>query len=520
MLSKTYKILSIILLSAFAIIVNNYYGSLGVLPINTFSYFDTGFRVLNGEAPFVDYWTISGPFIDFLQSFYFLILGVNWNSYVLNGSIINVAITLVCLSLFLRLGINFKYSVFYSFCLAILANPSMGTPFPDHFSSFFSLMAIVSFIFALETEKNLFWFLIPILFFIAFFCKQTPAAYVNLIFIFNLIIYLLIRKDFNFLKPIFFGVFISLIFFFSFFWLYKIELSSFITQYFLFPKTIGLYRATEWNFTFNKLVSNLKFIHIILIPLIFFFLKNIILEDNYKNKNEFFINLNIISYSVSLIFHQLLTLNFIFIFFLIPFLSAFLHIIIKKKNYSKIGHIFLLSICLIATVKYHLRFNEQRKMHILENIKIEKIYNSKDISPKLEGLKWISRYNVLSNGEEIRKVQRIKEVLEKERGKIMFFSNYNFFSSILNKPLNSPNRWYGSNVSHPAKNNQYYNDFIIINNNLILKKRIDKIYIETDIGNYYTNMTDEILNFFPKGCSKNEKIEDVLILYDISNCFQ
>ena len=71
MLSKTYKILSIILLSAFAIIVNNYYGSLGVLPINTFSYFDTGFRVLNGEAPFVDYWTISGPFIDFLQSFYF-----------------------------------------------------------------------------------------------------------------------------------------------------------------------------------------------------------------------------------------------------------------------------------------------------------------------------------------------------------------------------------------------------------------------------------------------------------------
>ena len=187
MLSKTYKILSIILLSAFAIIVNNYYGSLGVLPINTFAYFDTGFRVLNGEAPFVDYWTISGPFIDFLQSFYFLILGVNWNSYVLNGSIINVAITLVCLSLFLRLGINFKYSVFYSFCLAILANPSMGTPFPDHFSSFFSLMAIVSFIFALETEKNLFWFLIPILFFIAFFCKQTPAAYVNLIFIFNLI---------------------------------------------------------------------------------------------------------------------------------------------------------------------------------------------------------------------------------------------------------------------------------------------------------------------------------------------
>ena len=54
-------------------------------------------------------------------------------------------------------------------------------------------MEILSFIFELETEKSLFWFLIPVLFFIAFFCKQTPAAYVNLIFIFNLTIYLFIR---------------------------------------------------------------------------------------------------------------------------------------------------------------------------------------------------------------------------------------------------------------------------------------------------------------------------------------
>ena len=47
-------------------------------------------------------------------------------------------------------------------------------------------------------------------------------------------------------------------------------------------------------------------------------------------------------------------------------------------------------------------------MHVLENIKIEK-FIIQDISPKLEGLKWISRYNVLSNGEEIKKVQRIKK---------------------------------------------------------------------------------------------------------------
>ena len=103
----------------------------------------------------------------------------------------------------------------------------------------------------------------------------------------------------------------------------------------------------------------------------------------------------------------------------------------------------------------------------------------------------------------------------------MFLSNFNFFSAILNKPLNSPNRWYGSsNISHPAKNNSYYKDYLQFNYNLILRKKIDKIYIEVEIGEYYTNMTEEILNFFPSNCSKTEEIEDVLIVYDISNCFK
>ena len=101
----------------------------------------------------------------------------------------------------------------------------------------------------------------------------------------------------------------------------------------------------------------------------------------------------------------------------------------------------------------------------------------------------------------------------------MFLSNYNFFSVILNKQLNSPNRWYGSDVSHPAKNNLYYDDYIKFNYRLILKKKIEKIYIDTDLGSYYINASDKILNFFPSGCSKIEEIEDVLVVYDISNCY-
>ena len=149
---------------------------------------------------------------------------------------------------------------------------------------------------------------------------------------------------------------------------------------------------------------------------------------------------------------------------------------------------------------------------------LEKFYDSSALSPKLKGLKWISRNNILNNGAEIKKIYKIKNVLDKEKKKIMFLSNYNFFSVILDKPLNSPNRWYGSNVSHPAESNLYYDDYVQFNYKLILRKKIDKIYIDTDLGDYYTNISNKILNFFPKDCSKKEEIEKVLVVYDISNC--
>ena len=139
----------IFFLSLVAVLTNYYYGSLGVLPIDTFAHFDTGYRITKGEIPFVDYWTISGPFIDFLQAFYFSIFGVSWKSYMLNSSILNLILTLVSFLFFKKIGINYGYSFFYSICVAILANPSMGTPFPDHYSTFFSLFAIISFIYCL-----------------------------------------------------------------------------------------------------------------------------------------------------------------------------------------------------------------------------------------------------------------------------------------------------------------------------------------------------------------------------------
>ena len=57
--------------------------------MDTFAFFDTGYRVLNGEHPFKDFWVVSGPFIDYTQAIIFYIFGVSWKSYLINSSLLN-----------------------------------------------------------------------------------------------------------------------------------------------------------------------------------------------------------------------------------------------------------------------------------------------------------------------------------------------------------------------------------------------------------------------------------------------
>ena len=61
----------IFFLFLFSLLINQYYGNKGIFPLDSFAYFDAGFRILLGEYPFKDYWIIHGPFIDYFQPFFF-----------------------------------------------------------------------------------------------------------------------------------------------------------------------------------------------------------------------------------------------------------------------------------------------------------------------------------------------------------------------------------------------------------------------------------------------------------------
>ena len=53
----------ILFLFFFSIIINQYYGNRGAFPMDSFHFFDSGYRVLNGEVPFIDYWLVKGPLL-------------------------------------------------------------------------------------------------------------------------------------------------------------------------------------------------------------------------------------------------------------------------------------------------------------------------------------------------------------------------------------------------------------------------------------------------------------------------
>ena len=127
----------------FGVLICQYTGNRGVFPIDSFSHFDSGYRILNGEHPFKDYWIVSGFFIDYLQSIIFYFLGINWQTYLLNASLLNGFVSLLVYFLFNNLGLNFKLSFFYAICFSILAYPSSGTPFVDHHSALLSVIAII-----------------------------------------------------------------------------------------------------------------------------------------------------------------------------------------------------------------------------------------------------------------------------------------------------------------------------------------------------------------------------------------
>ncbi len=231
----------LLLIFLFSFFINFYYSKFGTFPIDTFLHYDTGFRILNNEYPVRDYWIVSGFIIDFLQSIFFKIFGVNWFAYTFHSSLFNFIISLLSYYFFLSLNVSRFKSLIYTLSFATLAYTVSGTPFVDHHAVFFLLISTYLIITALNyPKKSYLWVLIVIMFFLSFLSKQVPTFYVALSQG-AIILYILIKKkNYNIFKIILISFIASIIFFLLLLTYLNIDISLFYTQYLDYPRTIGI----------------------------------------------------------------------------------------------------------------------------------------------------------------------------------------------------------------------------------------------------------------------------------------
>jgi hypothetical protein len=218
--------------------------------------------------------------------------------------------------------------------------------------------------------------------------------------------------------------------------------------------------------------------------------------------------------SFVLIFHQVITKNFIFIFFLIPLLGSFIHINLQNtKKFKTLISVLLILTTLFLTIKYHLRFNESRKMLNLEKVDLNIGINAKLLHPSLNGLKWITREHFNDPKNEIKVIDESMKIIKKDKTKKMLLSGYLFFSAVLDEDLNNPSRWPSlGDASNPNFNNIYYKNYEEFVINLIKTKKIETLYSTID------NQEDIFVNIFDKNCMKTKEINDFLTKHDIRDC--
>ena len=512
-LNKTYFL--IVLINS--ILFTFYYGYKGIFPIDSFLIFDAGYKVLNNIHPFKDYWSITGPLLDYVQSVLFLLFKVNWFSYVLHAALVNCLLSLVSFFFFIKIKLSKIYALLYSLSISILAYPSSGTPFMDHHAVIFATISLSYLILAFIKNKKIFWFLSSLFLVLSFFSKQIPGAYLAFLTIITIIFYFLLvkkEKNYNFLFFVLGGM-VGITLFFIIFVINKIPIQNFLIQYIYYPITIGENRSSDIIFNFKVLFLQFKFIYFSILPILissFFLLKK--KKKNLENKIDFLVLILVLGSFGIFLYTQILTKNQILIFFLIPFYLGISHYYILKyfkKNFFLINSIML--ILILTTGKYHLRFNEGKKFMDLANVDLTKAVNAETLDKKLSGLQWITPHYIDNPNFELKLLTDLKKIIIADVENKITISDYQILPAITGNLNYAPNKWFDT-LSVPSEKNKYFSTYKLFFISKLKEQKIKNIYaVGEDKLNYFLFLFDK------KNCVKYKRINEISVKLNISNCF-
>ena len=505
-------------LTIFAFVINFWTGSRGVFEIDTFVHFDPAVNILDNILPIRDLWIVHGLTVDLIQSIFFYFFGINWNAYLIHGSLFNALITIVSFYFYLELDLTKFQAFIISLCISILAYPVSATPFLDLHATFFSLIAIYLLILAIKREKNIYIYFSIILLGLAFFSKQVPTAYIILFYTIFLIFYSSQIKKITPLIHSFISLVIFLLVLYIYLFISGTKFSDFIFQLFIFPIMFGSERFSSYELNIKNTFWQFKFIYIFLLPLIYIYFQEITKKNSFNDK-KFYYFIIILFFSLSLMYHQIFTKNQIFIFFLVPVLSGFLIYSINQLNLNKKKILVNLTIilCLLITIKYHYRYNVDRKFHELSNVNLNKAISINFKKNFFNNLQWIS-LNFKNPEKEIKIIKEFYLLLKSDPANKILITGHNYFSGLMGVKIYTPSRTY-DDISYPKKNSYYYDIYKNHFKNYIKKHEIKNIYVfETSTVVNERPLNHLIFNYIPPSCFTKENIGIYINKLKIISC--
>lgn len=162
-----------------AVLLNQYFGCIGYMPLDQSIIFNGAWRILNGQIPYVDFWTPFGLVPMLLQAAIFRAGGVTWTGYVLHASVLSAFFACCVLFAGTRLRLRLPVAVLYAAVAAVIGYPPVGTPYVDTHAAILSAIMILAVLLGIfePGRRRLWWAFVPPLAILAFLSKQTPSLY-------------------------------------------------------------------------------------------------------------------------------------------------------------------------------------------------------------------------------------------------------------------------------------------------------------------------------------------------------
>ncbi|MDB3888443.1 hypothetical protein N9341_02775 [Candidatus Pelagibacter sp.] len=517
------KIIFIILISLISFYVNFYFGHQGLMPLDDLQNFNSGHRILKGDFPFRDYYSITGPILDIWQSYFYKIFGSNWQSLIIHASTLNCIYSLSIFFFLNRLNIKQIDSFFFSISAGLLMYPPAGSPTVEHSSLILSTIAFFYFIIGLKEKNNLFLILSIIIFTISFFTKQVPTAYFVIL---SIIIYFsqIFNKIniFNFILLIISSLF-SVLFIIIYFKFNDVLLSEIYNQYFLIASSLGENRFSNLNFDifYNK-ISKIFFVLFLIIPTLYLSLVKrkissflvifgisliLIIYEIHSNNQPITFGLLPVTIALFYYFHidENLNSSFIRYFFWLITTYCFYRILRFEINYliifvliiffefrKNISLRYLIIIYLfISSCFYFEKYVKIRSWDDLNKDDLKSSFDAGIIDKKLKNLKWKTVY--FKNPDLEKKL--IFETLDylkslDEDVNYLLITEYQIYNLILDQKDYSPVKYWHLNASYPSKNHPQRNNFEIFFKKKITENKINQIIIDNTAG-FKSNNLDE-----------------------------